>query len=131
MKNKKIITLLVFVLTFVVSTCFVFANAYDYGYIGSLFIEAENDINPGQTSAWAETRSSYQYTDTYVTATFYWHNNNTQTYGSDPISAGKAGYVTVSPNSASGKYFYRVVSSHNAWYGSGSLSFSNLTTEAP
>ena len=46
-------------------------------------------------------------------------------------SAGKAGYVTVSPNSASGKYFYRVVSSHNAWYGSGSLSFSNLTTEAP
>lgn len=134
--KKKVILVMTLVLSFVFSTSVVYASFSEVtADIGSVHIRFRNEIYSGKLSAYAETHSSDQTTQTYVTATFYYFDPVNRTYGQIEQSQGNNGasQVNVGPSTLPyiTEYYYQVVSNHIATHGGVTVPCYNLTTFEP
>ena len=134
---KKSLVLSILVAAFVLSACLVYGYANQaVGSIDNLDTKGIGYISPSKSNASATTTTNiegYPYppaADTYVDATFYWANYVDDQMGTIYKAAGNQSASTVSPDTATNRLFYKVISNHSVWYGQGSWSFTNLTTLA-
>ena len=153
MKRRKKM-FLVLMVCLVVHASVVFASerslplptyTYEAVYTGNLqthltnpiFVRFKNGISGDKRDSGAETWTDYPFTATSVTVTFYWVDyqsleGNNPVYGTTTgFDYGSGNCSVEAPRLTNYKYYYKVVSSHNANYDGATLSKSNLTKFVP
>jgi len=138
MKGKKrIVSMMVVLFSLVLSACFVYANPREitFDIVQGVTIRFKNEIHNGRLSAYAETHSTDQTTQTYVNATFYYVDYEHGQFGTTNRSQGSNGgsQVSVGPNTFPNitEYYYQVVSNHMVTHSGLTMNADNLTSYAP
>lgn len=105
------------------------------GVVGGVTVNVKNNISSDFKHGYANTVPSgtnYQYVDSSVSATFYYIDRKNDIPGEYPLYQNTYGIASVTAPTLSGnQLYYKVISTHTATYGGGTLSFPNMTTYAP
>ena len=143
MKKKAVVVLSILACLLVAQATLIFAlqrslpNQYYSSQVNSslpsdISVRFKNGIDITQKHAGAETWTSYQNTDTSVTATFYWLNQQTGETGTIYKTRGGPGAVEVYGDAlADYIIYYKVISNHLAGYGGETRTLTNLQPMVP
>ena len=133
MKRGKVIAMgLVMIMFLQASTVLAHGNEQTAS-IGDVNVKFSNTISSDKLHASATTWTSHPSAQASVSATFYYADYAGGNMSSCYISGGNYGSKTIYPSVPTGitPYYYRVVSTHSAYYNNGRASYSNLTTFVP
>ena len=136
-RTKRILVVLALALSVVFSTCLIFAyESVQNVTIDDVTIRFKNYISSDMTSSYAETHGSTPAPQTYVNATFYYFDEETEAFGTIYLYQGVDGASKVQVNQNSiepthTKVYYKVVSNHIASYHGVTSNYPTMTTNAP